>query len=310
MPLQGYFRVEKFNSSSSLGTECARTPLLPPCPGRERKPSQCATRGNPLSFKDWVGVRASMAAVQDPTHCGCRFRFWCIFAQILCRTRFRSAMAVESNEACKCAQCVTGPQEVGPTQNCVKHRSAHEVRTSLKVKCSDVSRNGCYLEMLSPLPMGTVVELSFTIGLAEILTEATVQTSDLGVGMGLEFTTMHAVHVRTGKQSLHLSCWPVPQLRWPSLSQSSLQLHRVTEKTWPMLADHNAPVLPSGALSCIRTNQPDNVRGNWLTRRSSPKHSGIEKTWKPCSSASLTAVAISCSSAGTAKEKGSSGGPE
>jgi transposase len=29
-------------------------------------------------------------------------------------------------------------------------------------------------------------------------------------------------HVRTGKQSLYLSCWPVPQLRWPSLSQSSL----------------------------------------------------------------------------------------
>src|SRR4051812_33159896 len=35
---------------------------------------------------------------------------------------------------------------------------------------------------------------------------------------------------------LHLSCWPVPQLRWPSLSQSSLQLHRHTQKVWPVLA--------------------------------------------------------------------------
>jgi hypothetical protein len=60
-----------------------------------------------------------------------------------------------------------------------------------KVRSSDVSSSGCYLEMLTPLPMGTVVELSFTIGFAEISTEATVRTSDLGVGMGLEFTTMN-----------------------------------------------------------------------------------------------------------------------
>src|SRR6202142_3209847 len=45
-----------------------------------------------------------------------------------------------------------------------------------------------------------------------------------------------AFHLRTGKQSLSLSCWPVPQLRWPSLSQSSLQLHRDTKKVWPVLA--------------------------------------------------------------------------
>ena len=42
--------------------------------------------------------------------------------------------------------------------------------------------------------------------------------------------------LRTGKQSLYLSCRPVPQLRWPSLSQSSLQLHRDTQKVWPVLA--------------------------------------------------------------------------
>ena len=45
-----------------------------------------------------------------------------------------------------------------------------------------------------------------------------------------------AFHVRTGKQSLSLPRRPVPQLRWPSLSQSSLQLHRDTQKVWPVLA--------------------------------------------------------------------------
>ena len=45
----------------------------------------------------------------------------------------------------------------------------------------------------------------------------------------------------------------------------------------------SAPVLPSGALSSTRTNQLDNVRGCWSTRQSSPKHSGKERRWKPCS---------------------------
>jgi hypothetical protein len=70
-----------------------------------------------------------------------------------------------------------------------------EVRTKsglpFRVKSCDVSGTGCYLEILTPLPMGTVVELSFTIGFERVSTEATVRTSDLGVGMGLEFTTMH-----------------------------------------------------------------------------------------------------------------------
>ena len=69
-----------------------------------------------------------------------------------------------------------------------------EVRTKsglpFEVKSSDISSSGCYLEMMTPLPIGTVVELSFRIGDAQISTEATVRTSDLGVGMGLEFTSI------------------------------------------------------------------------------------------------------------------------
>jgi len=126
-----------------------------------------------------------MAAVQDSMHCGCRFLFWCILAQILRRTRFRSAVAVESNEACKCAQCITGSQKSG------RHKLPLSVEVPFQVKSSDVSSSGCYLEMMTPLPMGTVVELSFNIGVERVCTEATVRTSDLGVGMGLEFTRMH-----------------------------------------------------------------------------------------------------------------------
>jgi PilZ domain len=69
-----------------------------------------------------------------------------------------------------------------------------EVRTKsglpLRVQSGDVSSSGCYLEMMTPLPKGTAVELSFTVGEELISTEATVRTSDLGVGMGIEFAPM------------------------------------------------------------------------------------------------------------------------
>ena len=144
-----------------------------------------------------------MAAVQDSMHCGCRFLFWCILAQILRRTRFRSAVAVESNEACKCAQCITGSQKSG------RHKLplSVEVRTKsglpFQVKSSDVSSSGCYLEMMTPLQMGTVVELSFNIGVERVCTEATVRTSDLGVGMGLEFTSIDGDSQRRLQNCIH-----------------------------------------------------------------------------------------------------------
>src|SRR5205807_5904960 len=45
-----------------------------------------------------------------------------------------------------------------------------------------------------------------------------------------------AFHVRTRTRSLYLPRRPSTQLRGPSLSQSSLQLHRDTQKMRPMLA--------------------------------------------------------------------------
>src|SRR5208337_2819035 len=45
-----------------------------------------------------------------------------------------------------------------------------------------------------------------------------------------------AFHLRTGTQSLHLSCWPAPELRRLGSSEPRLQLHRDTQKVWPVLA--------------------------------------------------------------------------
>jgi hypothetical protein len=53
---------------------------------------------------------------------------------------------------------------------------------------TDISLGGCYVEMLSPLPVGTPVELSFELDSSPVDFPAKVRSSHMGFGMGLAFT--------------------------------------------------------------------------------------------------------------------------
>lgn len=64
------------------------------------------------------------------------------------------------------------------------------VNTPMRVNASDVSGNGCYVETVMPLAMGTALKLDLWIGDDHISTSALVRTRDPGVGMGIEFTGM------------------------------------------------------------------------------------------------------------------------
>jgi hypothetical protein len=60
----------------------------------------------------------------------------------------------------------------------------------LAATVTDISAGGCYLEMLAPLPVGSIVEL--TLQLAEVImhTLGKVRASQPGLGMGVAFTEM------------------------------------------------------------------------------------------------------------------------
>jgi hypothetical protein len=60
-------------------------------------------------------------------------------------------------------------------------------RTHMHTNATDIGGRGCYIETLLPLPLGTVVDLTFWLDSEKIHTSALVRTSDPGVGMGLEF---------------------------------------------------------------------------------------------------------------------------
>jgi hypothetical protein len=62
------------------------------------------------------------------------------------------------------------------------------VNTPLRVNATDVSGNGCYVETVMPLAVGTALRVDFWIEQEKFSPTAVVRTRDPGVGMGIEFT--------------------------------------------------------------------------------------------------------------------------
>ncbi len=64
------------------------------------------------------------------------------------------------------------------------------VKTPMRINATDVSGNGCYVETILPLPVGTTLRVDFYIDSERINITAVVRTCDPGVGNGIEFTGM------------------------------------------------------------------------------------------------------------------------
>jgi hypothetical protein len=62
------------------------------------------------------------------------------------------------------------------------------VNTPMRVNATDISGNGCYVETVMPLPVGTMLRVDFWIDQERMSATATVRTRDPGVGMGIELT--------------------------------------------------------------------------------------------------------------------------
>jgi PilZ domain len=62
------------------------------------------------------------------------------------------------------------------------------VNTPMRVNATDISGNGCYVETVMPLTVGTSLRLEFWIDQERVSASASVRTRDPGVGMGIEFT--------------------------------------------------------------------------------------------------------------------------
>jgi PilZ domain len=61
--------------------------------------------------------------------------------------------------------------------------------TPIRVNATDISGSGCYVETLSPFPIGASVGAELWFGVERVTTRAVVRTSDPRVGMGIEFVS-------------------------------------------------------------------------------------------------------------------------
>jgi hypothetical protein len=63
-------------------------------------------------------------------------------------------------------------------------------RTKMSARISDMSRGGCYAEMMSPFPLGDLVKMRIMKNKTPFLAQAEVTNTSCGMGMGLKFTTV------------------------------------------------------------------------------------------------------------------------
>src|SRR5208282_3656730 len=66
------------------------------------------------------------------------------------------------------------------------------INAPLRINATDVSGNGCYVETMLPLPLGTVLRVDFWLDSEHINITALVRTCDPGVGNGIVFSGMPA----------------------------------------------------------------------------------------------------------------------
>jgi hypothetical protein len=102
-------------------------------------------------------------------------------------------------------------------------------RTRLAGRASDVSPGGCYIDTVSPFPVGSSLMLTLTSAHHNVHVKANVVYSRTGMGMGLAFTEM------TAKQKENLTAWlrelngevpqpPTPEPNIPHIQEATREV--------------------------------------------------------------------------------------
>jgi len=75
-------------------------------------------------------------------------------------------------------------QQIAGTRpsNSVESRQTPDVRTSTRARISELSRTGCYAEMLSPFPLGDLVKMRIMKNKTSFLAQAEVTNTSFWSG--------------------------------------------------------------------------------------------------------------------------------
>ena len=72
----------------------------------------------------------------------------------------------------------------------------HQTQAKVRGRTSDLSLGGCYIDAMTPFPVGTVVQIRLTKGGVIFSADAVVKHTKMGLGMGVAFTAAAPQQVR------------------------------------------------------------------------------------------------------------------
>jgi hypothetical protein len=106
----------------------------------------------------------------------------------------------------------------------------HDASTHIAAKVIDICLGGCYLEMMSPLPIESAVEIVIELGDSTISARGKVCTTHQGIGMGISFTGMRPADLKK------LRALAPPGQGAPEIPPAMLLIPEVIPESTPELA--------------------------------------------------------------------------
>jgi PilZ domain len=147
----------------------------------------------------WVGKSGSPKAGRTGVHCVEQKYIWSVPVKQWEPDIYNQAAQSLGSPSRSGAPWLGGERRLFPRRACRIEVQFWTEGSSVRLwgRIADLSRGGCYVETLAPLPVGTVVELALAAELTNLRASGRVRTSQAGLGMGIEFIAMSAGDTET-----------------------------------------------------------------------------------------------------------------
>lgn len=132
---------------------------------------------------------------------------------------------------------------------------AVEPKSSAKIqgRTSDISAGGCYVDTISPFSAGTMIRMRMTKGAVTFDADAKVVISQVGMGMGVAFTSIVPQQMRIFQKWLDELRGESPREQAASpaeaLPDQTAAQENLTAEAQPVLADLLQVLMKKGVLS-------------------------------------------------------------
>jgi hypothetical protein len=146
---------------------------------------------------EWVGKNGSSRAGRVGVRCLERKYIWNVPAKLWESDVFDPEADLAPRTSAESAPSGSAPlgrteRRRYPRRACRLEAQVCTANSAEKIagKVTDISLGGCYVEMLSPLPSGSAIEVGINLEGEELLATGNVRSSQTGFGMGVSFAAM------------------------------------------------------------------------------------------------------------------------